>query len=193
MTDVLASPDGSLGRWHDIDAPQEAWKQQIPIFFSNPDLLWVRPSCPGVFPLPADLHRQGNDYPEPRFGQGAFQEAFRAVWKRTTGRELAHVTTGGKPTELTYRYAERLLLEQANHPEILPSGSQRVQKLGCTFMLGDNPFSDIAGANAYGFSSILVRTGVFRGKENHHIHPATKVEADVFVSLGIERKKVDRY
>ena len=78
---------------------------------------------------------QGNDYPEPRFGQGAFQEAFRAVWKRTTGRELAHVTTGGKPTKLTYEYAERLLLEQANHPEILPPGSHKVQKLGCTFMV----------------------------------------------------------
>lgn len=78
---------------------------------------------------------QGNDWPEPRLGQGAFQEAFRAVWRRTTGREL-DATTGGKPTNLTYQHAERLLLAQANHPEILPSGGQRVQKLGPTFMVG---------------------------------------------------------
>jgi hypothetical protein len=42
MTDVLVSPDGSLGRWNDVDASQDAWQQQIPIFFSNPDLLWVQ-------------------------------------------------------------------------------------------------------------------------------------------------------
>lgn len=43
MTDVLASPDGVVGRWKDLDdhdAPE--WKEQLPVFFSNPDLLWVR-------------------------------------------------------------------------------------------------------------------------------------------------------
>lgn len=30
-----------------------------------------------------------------------------------------------------------------------------------SYMVGDNPASDIAGANAHGWSSILVRTGVF--------------------------------
>ena len=56
------------------------------------------------------------------------------MWKRTTGQEL-QATTGGKPTKLTYEHAERLLLAQANHPEILPPGSHEVQKLGCTFMV----------------------------------------------------------
>lgn len=49
MTDVLASPDGTLGKWKDLDAHDdtELWTQRIPVFFSNPDLLWVRlsPSC----------------------------------------------------------------------------------------------------------------------------------------------------
>ena len=48
--------------------------------------------------------------------------------------------------------------------------------------MGDNPESDIAGANAFGIFSILVRTGVFRGKDNHHIHPATTVQPDVLVN-----------
>lgn len=78
MTDVLASPDGVVGRWKELDSDHHLWKQQMPVFFSNPDLLW------------------GNDWSEPRFGQGAFQEAFRAVWKRTTGQELV-AETGGKP------------------------------------------------------------------------------------------------
>ncbi|CAD6581249.1 MAG: hypothetical protein CYPHOPRED_001525 [Cyphobasidiales sp. Tagirdzhanova-0007] len=163
MTDVLASPDGTVGTWKDLDGDAELWKKQLPVFFSNPDLLW------------------GNDWPEPRYGQGAFQEAFRAVWKRTTGHEL-QATTGGKPTKLTYKLAENLLLAQANDPNILPKGQRPLQKLGQTFMLGDNPFSDIAGANAAGFNSILVRTGVFRGKENHPVHPATSVQPDVLAS-----------
>lgn len=161
MLDVLMSPDGIVGSWRD---PEQTWEQNIPVFFSNPDLLW------------------GNDWPEPRLGQGAFQEAFRAVWRRASGREL-EATTGGKPTKLTYQHAERLLLAQANHPDILPPGGRRVQKLGPTFMIGDNPFSDIQGANAYGLSSILVRTGVFRGKDNHAEHPATTVQADVLAGV----------
>jgi len=43
--------------------------------------------------------------------------------------------------------------------------------------IGDNPYADIAGANGYGWKSVLVKTGVFRpqGGENHHLHPATAV------------------
>jgi ribonucleotide monophosphatase NagD (HAD superfamily) len=33
-------------------------------------------------------------------------------------------------------------------------------------MIGDNPKSDIAGANKKGWTSILVRTGVFKGADN---------------------------
>lgn len=48
-------------------------------------------------------------------------------------------------------------------------------------MIGDNPLSDIAGANAKGWTSILVRTGVFdpeaeTSKDGNDIkHPATHV------------------
>lgn len=73
MTDVLASPNGTLGTWRDMagESDEKEWQTpQMPIFFSNPDLLW------------------GNDYSEPRYGQGAFQEAFKAVWQRTSGQKL---------------------------------------------------------------------------------------------------------
>lgn len=50
MTDVLASPYGVVGSWRDMDAE---WEQQIPVFFSNPDLLWVR-SVIGSVPYRAD-------------------------------------------------------------------------------------------------------------------------------------------
>lgn len=39
MLDVLMSPDGVVKTWRD---PQAGWEQRVPVFFSNPDLLWVR-------------------------------------------------------------------------------------------------------------------------------------------------------
>ena len=53
--------------------------------------------------------------------------------------------------------------------------------VGPVTMVGDNPASDIAGANAAGphWRSCLVRTGVFSGGANCTIHPADAVVADV--------------
>ena len=49
-------------------------------------------------------------------------------------------------------------------------------------MIGDNPESDIAGANAKNWTSILVKTGVFKPEDpetsqngNDRNHPATHV------------------
>jgi len=39
MLDVLMSPDGVVRTWRD---PEADWEQHVPVFFSNPDLLWVR-------------------------------------------------------------------------------------------------------------------------------------------------------
>ena len=46
-------------------------------------------------------------------------------------------------------------------------------------MIGDNPRSDIAGGNAAGMTTILVRTGVFDSTdENDAENPATYVVED---------------
>lgn len=45
-------------------------------------------------------------------------------------------------------------------------------------MIGDNPKSDIRGANNIGWISILVRTGIFKG-ENDIVDPATYVVDDM--------------
>lgn len=43
-------------------------------------------------------------------------------------------------------------------------------------MIGDNPKSDIAGGNAAGMNTVLVRTGVFESAaKNDKEHPATHV------------------
>jgi ribonucleotide monophosphatase NagD (HAD superfamily) len=49
------------------------------------------------------------------------------------------------------------------------------------YMVGDNPESDIAGANAYGWKSLLVKTGVYR--EGKPAHEPTRVVEDVEEAL----------
>jgi len=57
-------------------------------------------------------------------------------------------------------------------------------------MVGDNPESDIAGANAARWKSILVRTGVYdpgQGPPSHHpTHEVEDVEQAVQWALGQE-------
>lgn len=47
-------------------------------------------------------------------------------------------------------------------------------------MIGDNPASDIAGGNLVGWTTILVKTGVFKASTggNDKKHPATYVVDD---------------
>ncbi|KZO93046.1 HAD hydrolase [Calocera viscosa TUFC12733] len=108
------------------------------LVFCNPDILWR------------------SDFPAPRFGQGAFKAALSAVYHTRTSKSLDHVQLG-KPTGTTYKFAEGLLMQRA--------GIQAGKEMPRVYMVGDNPESDIAGANAYGWDSILVGTGVYDSNE----------------------------
>lgn len=125
----------------------------VPIFFSNPDSVWAA------------------EYRAPRLAQGAFRECVRAVYEQQTGLKL-QVTQYGKPHTTTYDYAKRVLDEQAHE---LGQGP-----ITTYYGIGDNPESDIAGANAAGWESVLVRTGVFSSDAaNDSVHPAALVVQDV--------------
>jgi ribonucleotide monophosphatase NagD (HAD superfamily) len=81
-------------------------KQKVDLVFCNPDLIWK------------------SEFPQPRFGQGAFKIAFQAVFKvcsisnflnsyspldkSLTGKECPYVQYG-KPTKATYDFAKELL------------------------------------------------------------------------------------
>ena len=52
-------------------------------------------------------------------------------------------------------------------------------------MIGYNPDSDIDGANRKGWISILVRTGIFKGRENSETHPATYVVEDMEAAIRL--------
>ncbi|KDE09526.1 HAD-superfamily subfamily IIA hydrolase [Microbotryum lychnidis-dioicae p1A1 Lamole] len=181
ICDVLSSSQGVLG----TSKLTSEWESspQLPVHFSNPDLLW------------------GNEFSQPRFGQGAFQESVAAVWKRTYNKDLIR-TTGGKPTSHTYKYASSLLSHHVRslsnphthssseslHEAVVNSDAGPIE--GNVYMLGDNPASDIAGANAFGWESILVRTGVFRGDVKDAEHRPTIVKDDVWegVKWALQRE-----
>ena len=89
--DVLCSPT-PLTVEYDAHAPP------MPIHFSNPDVLWK------------------SEHPFPRFGQGAFKLALRALYterlrflrvpSETIDERIAAFKQWGKPTEATFRFLE---------------------------------------------------------------------------------------
>ncbi|CCH58728.1 hypothetical protein TBLA_0A09430 [Henningerozyma blattae CBS 6284] len=105
----------------------------IPIYFSNKDLLY------------------SNGYNINRFGQGAFRYIVRELYRKLNdGKELQD-NIYGKPFPVMYNFGKECLEKQAgkiNEKDI--------------YMIGDNPNSDIIGANKNGWSSCLVRSGVYQ-------------------------------
>jgi len=112
----------------------------VQLYFSNPDFLF------------------SGQHASPRLAAGAFRVCLAALYKEYTGKELPY-TIYGKPHAVTYRYAEKLLEEQARAADTHVSH---------VYGIGDNPASDIRGANLAGphWSSILVRSGTI-GKSSH--------------------------
>lgn len=159
ITDILLSSEGVIGTISEkngrSDLPNRGFQQdgQPHLYFSNPDLWWAAA------------------YHLPRLGQGGFREALEGIWAAVTGGPNKGVelkkTVIGKPYQGTYEFAERQLLRN----RVRMFGSDAQQPLRNVYMIGDNPESDICGANSYRsghgsqWHSILVRTGVYNGGE----------------------------
>lgn len=154
IVDLLLSQSGHLGTYSPLNGdpalPNRGWQAdaQPPLYFSNADLFW------------------STGYHLPRFGQGAFQAAVAGVWRRVTGGHELERHVFGKPATATYAFAERVL-ERHRHEVLGGEGGRGVGPLRRVYMVGDNPESDIAGANDYRsevgteWDSILVKTGVW--------------------------------
>jgi ribonucleotide monophosphatase NagD (HAD superfamily) len=79
---------------------------------------------------------------------------------------ISHVY--GKPMDLTYDYTKEVLNTLAFESGV---------KIERIYAIGDNPESDICGANKQNWYSILVQTGLYL--ENHDVHIAKAVCKDV--------------
>lgn len=140
-------------------------KQVVDLYFCNPDI---------TFP---------NEYTIPRLAGGSFRVALEAVFEKVTGRKLSCVQLG-KPFASNYETAEGALREQARR-----LGSEEGEGVERVYAVGDNPMSDVRGANRWGrgWVSVLVRTGNFRGV-NDKKDVAKVVCDDVYeaVKFGLE-------
>ena len=183
IVDVLLSSQGVIGtksnKNNRTDLPNRGFQQdgQPPLYFSNPDMVW-----------PAAYHL-------PRLGQGAFREALDGVWAAVTGGPNKGVelkkTVIGKPSHTTYEYAERQLIRN----RIKYFGEQDKLPLKKVYMVGDNPESDIRGANSYrscngtDWHSILVRTGVYNGGEPEWVPRTIADNVQKAVEYGLQSCK----
>lgn len=114
------------------------------------------------------------------------------MWRAATGGATLEKEILGKPGQGTFEFAERRMVEQRRRSG---SGKARLRRV---YMIGDNPESDIRGANEYKspfgsqWYSVLVRSGVFNGGEPAHA-PRIFVD-DVWdaVRWGLEREEWEK-
>jgi HAD superfamily hydrolase (TIGR01456 family) len=133
-----------------INPPGPTPSQQIPLYMCGPDFLYV------------------SEWASPRFGAGVFQSILSHVHKACHGKELKfHIY--GKPHSVTYAHAQAMIMKQA--PQM------GIEDIHTIYMVGDNPETDIKGANDFGgkWKSVLVRTGVHNKPGNDPTNPATHV------------------
>ncbi|XP_061773779.1 haloacid dehalogenase-like hydrolase domain-containing 5 isoform X2 [Nerophis ophidion] len=118
FVDVLLT-HGNPGRnWNSVQYPH------IPVLACNMDLLWMA------------------EAKNPRFGHGMFLVCLESVYKKVTGHDLKYEALIGKPSMVTYNYAELLVRQQAERL----GWATPVKRL---YAIGDNPMADIYGANLY--------------------------------------------
>jgi ribonucleotide monophosphatase NagD (HAD superfamily) len=143
-----------------------------------------------------------NQFPSPRFGQGAFAACVETLFERVTGIQLAK-TFYGKPNPEPYALVERLLHNQAKylgHHWVPTSYKSPKPNQGLPFRaiyaVGDNCASDIEGANVRGepWVSLLVKTGVFNHQtyDNCSESPADYVVDDVAAAVEAARVHFER-
>lgn len=178
--DLLVSHRGYLGTVSDKNGdatlPNNGWQQdgQPPLWVSNLDLFWK------------------TEFPVNRLGTGAFVEALRGVWTAVTGGAALQFRALGKPSAPTYEYAHERLLGAAG------AGRRALRRV---YMIGDNPESDIRGANEFRpgdgaeWVPVLVRTGVWRPtaaeREPRHLPAAIVDDVVDAVAWALRNEGVD--
>ncbi|KAG7998679.1 hypothetical protein I3843_01G269800 [Carya illinoinensis] len=131
-------------------------------------------------------------FPSERLGMGAFRIALESVFNRIHCNALDCVIFG-KPNLFVFKNAEAILrqLRSSCDDNYINNGNNGSHPFKTLYMIGDNPLVDIKGAKQAGhpWFSILTRTGVFRGKDNHAEFPADLVVDTVEEAVDYILKK----
>jgi HAD superfamily hydrolase (TIGR01456 family) len=119
-------------------------EQVVNLYFSGPDFEYAA------------------NFPLPRFGSGAFVFCLEKLFHKLCDRHLTS-TVYGKPETSSYRYIEEVL--SSKYGQIHAQDRKSERQLHRVYAIGDNPLTDIKGANGAGgkWRSMLVRTGVWQG------------------------------
>ncbi|XP_015594726.1 haloacid dehalogenase-like hydrolase domain-containing 5 [Cephus cinctus] len=96
----------------------------IPVIACNMDLLWV------------------SEAPIPRYGHGAYLFCLENLYKKVTSKNMIYTALVGKPSEITYHHANRMLLQHAKSIGIN-------ENINTIYAIGDNINTDVFGANLY--------------------------------------------
>ncbi|KAI9081869.1 hypothetical protein K1719_036131 [Acacia pycnantha] len=116
-------------------------------------------------------------FPSERLGMGAFRIALESIFNRIHPHALDY-TSFGKPQPSVFKNAELVLKQLTLSLDGLHDVNHKsAQCFKTLYMIGDNPAVDIRGViqSGHPWFSLLTRTGVFKGKENHHKFPADLV------------------
>lgn len=158
IMDLLTSQNGVYGTKRQVHSGTPA----VPIVFSNNDFYWA------------------NEFNLPRLGQGAFRMAVERLYHEVAGAPLIS-TILGKPFSVQYRFTHSLMVD----PHTLPPLNQEPKSspFDKIYMVGDNPASDIQGANDNGWDSLLLRTGVYRDGDNLTTKPSVGIFDNVLLGV----------
>lgn len=148
VTDVLMSEGGKLGTKATVEDGVAYPHNGVQMLFCNPDYTFA------------------NAYHLPRMAQGALKAALEGILWFQHGKSTLVSTSCGKPTHTTYAYAEKVLNKYHADRHAESGSTDPLPFIKTVYMVGDNPLSDIAGANAFQsttgaeWKSLLVETGV---------------------------------
>ena len=181
IMDLLNSQNGVVGTSRVLKEVKDRQEPSIPIIFSNNDFVWA------------------TDYNLPRFGQGALRIITEALYKEAnqlSSKENLKSILMGKPFAIQYDFAHHVLIDwrdkillKRTHDtqQYLPplNTKPELSPFNNVYMVGDNPASDIAGANINGWDSLLVRTGVYKDDdwETAVAHPTCGVHDDILEAV----------
>lgn len=118
LVDILTS-DGKPN-----DPPDIISEKHIPIIACNMDLLFQERAA------------------IPRYGHGAFLVCLEALYRKVSGYDLQYTALVGKPSEITYRFAEHVLTRESRNLGY-------TEPLKTMYLVGDAPGVDIVGCNLY--------------------------------------------
>lgn len=114
------------------------WRYNFCIPFTDIFLAQTRPDMTA---FTNSLHRQwATPHSIPRVAQGAWKAGLMGIWSELTNNANLETWTCGKPTAITYQYAEGMLKRW--HKTVNPHAAP----IHTVYMVGDNPQSDVRGA-----------------------------------------------